>query len=105
MLPLLPTHLRNHLSLCFRTPTSSSLLHPHDIPSSTTHTHTSAPLPLIMLMLPPCPHDMPPTPPPHLQPCPSLCFHTAYHAQAPSGPSQYASDAATPCPPSPILML
>ncbi|MBW0579820.1 hypothetical protein O181_119535 [Austropuccinia psidii MF-1] len=88
MLPLLPLHLHDHPSLRFRTPTESSL-------------------PLTMLMLLQEPQDMPPTLPPHVHPHPSLCFctPTAYHPYFPAGPSRYASDATTPCPPSPILMI
>ncbi|MBW0493641.1 hypothetical protein O181_033356 [Austropuccinia psidii MF-1] len=85
MLPLLPTHLCNHPSLCFRT---SAITHPYasePLPnplccalmiclqpchgmSSLTHPYASAPLL--------CPHDIPMMLPPHLQPYPSLHFHT-----------------------------
>ncbi|MBW0495248.1 hypothetical protein O181_034963 [Austropuccinia psidii MF-1] len=34
-----------------------------------------------------------------------LILSPTYHAHAPNMPSLYASNAATPCPPSPILML
>ncbi|MBW0523376.1 hypothetical protein O181_063091 [Austropuccinia psidii MF-1] len=59
-----------------------------------------------MLKLPPHPHDMPPTLQHHVLPHPSLNMHTptTYHAYAPAVPSRYASDAGTPCPPSPYLL-
>ncbi|MBW0554092.1 hypothetical protein O181_093807 [Austropuccinia psidii MF-1] len=75
---------------------------------------------------PPCPHDFPPMLPPHTDPHPSLQFHTLWLTvltlqlrphdspltQPPQvGPhphclpcSQFPSDAATTCPPSPPLL-
>ncbi|MBW0469073.1 hypothetical protein O181_008788 [Austropuccinia psidii MF-1] len=49
--------------------------------------------------------DMLPLPPPHLQNHPHLILSAAYHAYAPTAPSRYDSDATTPSPASPVLML
>ncbi|MBW0529118.1 hypothetical protein O181_068833 [Austropuccinia psidii MF-1] len=99
-----------------------TLLHPHLILSATHHayapaapsrydsdtaTPTSSSPQLTMLTLSPNPHDIPLTLPPHVFPHPSLHSRrpASYHAYAPTEPSRYASDSATPCLPSPILML
>ncbi|MBW0499165.1 hypothetical protein O181_038880 [Austropuccinia psidii MF-1] len=60
-----------------------------------------------MLMLLQHPQDMPLTPAHHLRAHPSLHFCTpaTYHAYAPAAPSRYFYNTATPCLPSPILML
>ncbi|MBW0492556.1 hypothetical protein O181_032271 [Austropuccinia psidii MF-1] len=83
MPPTPEPHLRTHPSLCFSTPL------------------------LTILPLLQDPQYMPPMLPPYVLPHPSLHFCTpaAYHAYAPAGTSRYASNAATPCPPSPILTL
>ncbi|MBW0482445.1 hypothetical protein O181_022160 [Austropuccinia psidii MF-1] len=123
MLPLLPPHLCDHPSLCFHTPTppyaSASPPHPfHSLPcsrsphafmiclqfchpmSALTHPYTFQPPLLTILMLPQHHQDMSPTLPTHVPLTPA-----AYVAYAPAGPSRYSTNAATPCPPSPILTL
>ncbi|MBW0460817.1 hypothetical protein O181_000532 [Austropuccinia psidii MF-1] len=94
MLPLPPTHLRNHPSLGFHT--LMICLQPRHGISSLTHPYAFTP--------PPCPNYMPLMLPLMLS-HPHLIFSTAYYAHTPAALSQYSSDTATPCPPSPILML
>ncbi|MBW0517574.1 hypothetical protein O181_057289 [Austropuccinia psidii MF-1] len=57
-----------------------------------THTYAFTPLP--------CPHDMPPTLPPHVHPHP-----TAYNAYPPTALSRYFSDTTTSSLPQTLLML
>ncbi|MBW0477477.1 hypothetical protein O181_017192 [Austropuccinia psidii MF-1] len=72
--------------------TSTPLLHPHDFPLTVlTHLYALAPLPH--------PHDFPQPLPPHVHPHSSLCFHT------PAAPSEFPYNAASACPPSPILTI
>ncbi|MBW0509975.1 hypothetical protein O181_049690 [Austropuccinia psidii MF-1] len=111
MPPTLPPHVYPHPSLPFWTPSTYHAYAPTG-PSryaseASTLPHASTPPLLTMLMLLQDPLDMPLTLQPHVHPHPSLLLSTptAYHAYAPAGPSKYASDNATPCPPSPILML
>ncbi|MBW0481750.1 hypothetical protein O181_021465 [Austropuccinia psidii MF-1] len=81
MPPTLPPNVCPHPSLHFRTP-------------STYHAYS-----------PTGPSIYAPTLNHHVHPDPYLHFLTpaAYHAYVPIAPSRYASDAATQCPPSPIL--
>ncbi|MBW0490212.1 hypothetical protein O181_029927 [Austropuccinia psidii MF-1] len=110
MPPMLPPHVLPHphhlpcLCSCRNLKICLQSRHPM---SALTHPYASSHLPLTMLTLPQDPQDMPPKPATHLHDHPSLhlCTPSAYHAYTPAGPSRYASNASTPCLPSPILML
>ncbi|MBW0497013.1 hypothetical protein O181_036728 [Austropuccinia psidii MF-1] len=117
-LPTLPPHIQPHPcdlpSSCSFCALMIYLQHCHYI-LTLTHPYSLAP--------PPCPHDFPPMLPPHIDPHPSLQFHTPWltvltlqlhpHDSPLTQPpqvlphphclpcSQFPSDAATTCPPSP----
>ncbi|MBW0511162.1 hypothetical protein O181_050877 [Austropuccinia psidii MF-1] len=76
-------------------PTLPSRRDSETAPISTLTTPCTSTPPLNMLMLPQDHQDMPPTLPPH----------ATYNPYAPAGPSRYASNTSTPCPPSSILIL